>query len=120
MLSERRSRVSVQSKKCGSCSFCQVLEAGKQLPSPFQRFKEVKKINRKHKVKVCVADSRGNKEEVLKETREMRVYAGIDRNYKTVSQSKWLEELGFKPGTPFEVQCENGKLTLKVQEAVTE
>lgn len=59
-----------------------------------------------------------------KEKREMRVYAGSDRNYKTVSQikiqGKWLEELGFKPGTPFEIQCEDGKLTLKTLEAVTE
>lgn len=56
-----------------------------------------------------------------KEKREMRVYAGSDQSYHDVPQikiqGKWLEELGFRPGTHFEVQCENGKLTLKTLEA---
>ena len=56
-----------------------------------------------------------------KEKREMRVYAGNDQNYKTVSQiriqGKWLEELGFTPGTQYEVKCENGRLTLTAMQA---
>lgn len=34
-------------------------------PFSYRRFEEDKKMNRKHKVRVCVADSRGNKEELL-------------------------------------------------------
>lgn len=55
-----------------------------------------------------------------KEKRTMHVYAGSDHSYKSVSQikitGKWLEELGFTPGTPFEITCENGKLTIQKTE----
>lgn len=48
--------------------------------------------------------------------RHLKVYEGSDKDYKPVSQirlqGKWLESLGFEPGTPFTVKCEAGKLTL--------
>ena len=51
-----------------------------------------------------------------KENRKMKVYAGSDKNYKSVAQiglqGKWLEELGFVPGTPLDIKCEDGKLTI--------
>ena len=54
------------------------------------------------------------------EKRTMHVYAGSDRNYKSVSQikitGKWLEELGFTPGTPIEITCEDGKLVIRKAE----
>lgn len=51
-----------------------------------------------------------------KEIRKAKIYSGNDKNYKPVSQirlqGKWLEELGFTIGTPFEIKCEKGKLTI--------
>lgn len=51
-----------------------------------------------------------------KEKRNARVYSASDKNYKPVAQirlqGRWLEELGFLPGTPVEIICENGKLTI--------
>lgn len=46
----------------------------------------------------------------------MKVYAGNKKDYKPVAQirlqGKWLEELGFVPGTPVNISCENGKLII--------
>ena len=48
--------------------------------------------------------------------RRLRVYAARDKRNKTVPQirlqGKWLEELGFEPGTSYTVKCEDGKLIL--------
>jgi hypothetical protein len=56
-----------------------------------------------------------------KETRKAKIYSGNDSHYKPVSQiklqGKWLEKLGFVIGTPVDIKCENGKLTIT---AVTE
>jgi len=50
------------------------------------------------------------------ENRKMKVYSGSDKSYKPVAQiriqGRWLEELGFVPGTPIEIKCKNGKLTI--------
>jgi hypothetical protein len=52
----------------------------------------------------------------FKEKRSMKVYAGNDQNYKPVAQirlqGKWLEEIGFVPGTQIEVKCENGHIEI--------
>ena len=57
----------------------------------------------------------------FKEKRSMKVYAGNDHNYKPVAQirlqGKWLEEIGFVPGTPIEVKCEDGRMVIT---AITE
>ena len=66
---------------------------------------------------------RDNQKKILdkinKPDRRLKVYEGSDKNYKPISQirlqGKWLEELGFEPGTPFVVNCESGKLTLTVE-----
>ena len=56
----------------------------------------------------------------FKKVRRAKIYAGSDRDYKSVSQiklqGKWLEELGFTVGTSFDIRCENGKLTLTIAE----
>jgi len=53
----------------------------------------------------------------FKEKRSMKVYAGNDQNYKPVAQirlqGKWLEEIGFVPGTPIEVKCEDGRMIIE-------
>ena len=53
----------------------------------------------------------------FKEKRSMRVYAGNDQNYKPVAQirlqGKWLEEIGFVPGTPIEVKYEDGRMVIE-------
>lgn len=55
-----------------------------------------------------------------KEHRELKVYEQSGHNYKPtptiVLKGKWLEELGFFSGTPVIVQCENGKLIIKISE----
>ena len=54
-----------------------------------------------------------------KEKRTARVYSGSDKNYKPVSQirlqGRWLEELGFAIGTPLDIKCEKGKLTITAE-----
>ncbi len=51
-----------------------------------------------------------------KEKRTMKVYEASDKNYKPVAQirlqGRWLEELGFIPGTSLEVKCEEEKLII--------
>ena len=53
----------------------------------------------------------------FKEKRSMKVYAGNDQNYKPVAQirlqGKWLEEIGFVPGTPIEVKYEDGRMVIE-------
>ena len=53
----------------------------------------------------------------FKEKRSMKVSAGNDQNYKPVVQirlqGKWLEEIGFVPGTPIEVKCEDGRMVIE-------
>lgn len=50
-----------------------------------------------------------------KKIRNLTVHSASHKNYKPVAQiriqGKWLEELGFVPGTPIEVKCEKGKLS---------
>ena len=57
-----------------------------------------------------------------KEKRTMRVYAGNDHNYKPVAQikiqGKWLEEVGFQLATPFEIQCEDGRMVIQKLETI--
>ena len=52
----------------------------------------------------------------FKEIRKAKIYAGSNKDYKPVAQikiqGKWLEELGFVPGTPVDIKCEDGKLTI--------
>lgn len=52
----------------------------------------------------------------FKENRTMKVYEGSDRNYKAIPQirlqGKWLQELGFDMGTPINIKCEGGMLTI--------
>lgn len=61
-----------------------------------------------------------------KEYREMKVYEQSGYHYKPtpaiVLKGKWLEELGFCPGTPLVVKCQGGQLTITPADevAVTE
>ncbi|VIG16516.1 HSP20-like domain of uncharacterised function (DUF1813) [Clostridioides difficile] len=58
-------------------------------------------------------------EKVDTSDRRLKVYKGNDNHYNSVSQirlqGKWLEELGFEPGTPFMAKCEVGKITLTIE-----
>lgn len=73
-----------------------------------------------HDAYVLERDNQNKKlDKINKPDRRLKVYEGSDKNYKPISQirlqGKWLEELGFEPGTPFVVKCEPGKLTLTVE-----
>ena len=50
----------------------------------------------------------------FKEKCSMIVFTGRDQNYKPVTQirlqGKWLDEIGFVPGTMLEVEYEDGKM----------
>ena len=54
-----------------------------------------------------------------KEIRNLTVHSASDKNYNPVAQirlqGKWLEELGFVPGTPIEIKCDDGKLIIERQ-----
>jgi toxic protein SymE len=60
---------------------------------------------------------------LFKESRELKVYEGSDRNYKPIPQirlqGKWLEKLGFDIGTSLNVECRNGQLTITPQKETT-
>jgi len=53
---------------------------------------------------------------LYKKNRELRVYEICGKNYEKVPQIKlqgnWLEEIGFAAGTPINVECQGGKLTI--------
>ena len=52
----------------------------------------------------------------FKENRTMKVYEGSDKNYNGIPQirlqGKWLKELGFDMGTPINIKCQGGMLTI--------
>ena len=53
--------------------------------------------------------------------RTLRVYGTSGYNYKETPtimlKGQWLKEFGFEPGQYFEVQCEDGKLTITKTDA---
>lgn len=65
-----------------------------------------------------VLEQQGEKKLSENTTRQLKVYESSDKNYNAVPQirlqGKWLEELGFKPGVSFTVDCESGRLTITI------
>ena len=59
-----------------------------------------------------------------KKTRTLRVYGTSGYNYKDTPtimlKGQWLKEYGFDQGQFFDVQCEDGKLTIIKREAPPE
>ncbi len=51
-----------------------------------------------------------------KKERQMKVYAQSGYKYKEAAtiilKGAWLERLGFEPGTPITVECEEGRLVV--------
>lgn len=52
-----------------------------------------------------------------KKERKMKVYAQSGYRYKETAtiilKGDWLNDLGFEPGTPIRVECEEGKLIIQ-------
>ncbi len=52
----------------------------------------------------------------FKKERKMKVYAQSGYHYKDTAtiilKGAWLEALGFEPGTPIRVECDDGKLVI--------
>ena len=55
-----------------------------------------------------------------KEDRKLKVYEVSTYKYKTTSQirlqGEWLIKLGFDPGAPINVSCENGRIVITLDE----
>lgn len=56
----------------------------------------------------------------FKENRKMKVHEQSGYQYKNtpaiILKGQWLEEMGFTAGTPVNVHCENGRLTVTIAE----